>query len=119
MMEAMRVETDPDALRVELSPLEQVLSVHTSVAVPYGEIASVDVDPEPLRRLGWLQLTSVGLRAPWLRFLCTTGWGRELWNVRRGQAAVRVRLHPGRRLRELNLGADDAEALAARIAERL
>jgi hypothetical protein len=115
----MRVRTDPDALRVELNPLEKALPVHTSVVVPYDEIASVEVDPDPVRRLGWIQLTSVGLRAPWLRFLCTTGWGRELWNVRRGQPAVRVRLVPGRRLQELNLGADDAEALRAEIAARL
>jgi hypothetical protein len=116
----MRLNLTENALEVDLSAAEKVFAVHGDVVVPYDRIASVELDPDPVATagMGWANPTWVGLRTPRVRYLCTSGFGRAFWNVRRGQPAVRVRLRKGR-LRELNLGADDAASLVDRIAERI
>jgi hypothetical protein len=113
----VKIELGETAVRIELSPFEKIASLHGDVELPYRAIESAEVDPDPLRRMGWGRFSAVGVRVPGVRFLCTTGWGRELWSIRRGRPALRLHVRQGR-LREVTVDAADAAALARQIAER-
>jgi hypothetical protein len=102
-------------VEVRLTPLEKALAVYGDISLPWSAIESAEVDPDPLRRMG-VGWTAVGLRLPGVRFLCTTGWGRGFWSIRR-MPALRLRVRQGR-LREVTVSVPDAASLAEQLAAR-
>ncbi len=107
------VVTD-DTLTVRPSALERVAGLFGEQVVDRSAIAAVEVVDDGLG-------AARGLRAPGLalpgRRRVGTWRGRgvtRLVDVRRGQPALRIRLH-GHRYDELLIGSDAAEALAERL----
>ncbi|RFU21236.1 hypothetical protein [Geodermatophilus marinus] len=111
------VRTTPETLTVLLSPAEKVLGLLRDLRVPRSAVRSVEALPDGLAATRGLR--APGLGVPGVRKIGTwRGHGEKaLVSVRRGQGAVRVRL-TGQRFDTLLIGADDAEALAARLAAR-
>jgi hypothetical protein len=112
----VNIELRDRTVRIELSPFEKLASLHGDLEIPYAAIESAEVDPDPLRRMGWGRFSAVGLRVPGVRFICTTGWWREFWSIRRGPA-LRLKVRHGR-LREVTVESAEAGALTRQIAER-
>ena len=113
----MNVQVTDSGVRIRLTRLEKALAVHGDVMLPYAAIESAEVDPDPLVRMGIGRWSAVGLRVPRIRFLCTTGWGRELWSIDR-RPALRLHVRQGR-LREVTVSVAGATALAEQVSARL
>ncbi|MGY1773065.1 hypothetical protein [Blastococcus sp. SYSU D00813] len=104
----------PTTLTVTLTRSEKLWGLLRDLEVPRSAVRSVEVVPDG-------QAAARGLRAPGLglpRRRIGTWRARgekSLVSVRRGQAAVRVRL-TGQRFDTLLVGTDDAAAVAAELA---
>jgi hypothetical protein len=102
-------------LSLPLTRGEKVAGLLRDVAVPRSAVRSAEVVADPLTAVRGLR--APGLALPGVRKIGT--WRRPgertLVCVRRGQPAVRIRLG-GQKYDSLLIGADDAAALAARLA---
>jgi hypothetical protein len=115
MIAMAMVQLIPPTLSLRLTRAEKFIGLLRDVEVPLSAVRSVEVVAEPLSAMRGLR--APGLALPGLRKVGTwRGRGeRTLVCVRRGQAAVRIRLE-GQRYDTLLVGADDAEGLATEIA---
>ncbi|GII25825.1 hypothetical protein [Planosporangium mesophilum] len=103
-----------DSVRVQLTAVEKVVTIHGDVSVPRSAIRGVEIVEDALAATRGLR---VGLGLPGVRKLGT--WhrrsGKEFVDVRQGQPAVRVLLS-GDDFSALLLGTDDPQSLAAALA---
>lgn len=113
----MKVNVTPEELRVELTTAEKLLSLHGDIVVPRSSIVEAVVDEDPLRTYRTLPLTfTMGVRIPFVRYLCTSFDRRRFWSIRRGVPALHVVSDEGVR-RELTVSTTDAPALAATLTD--
>jgi hypothetical protein len=105
----------PQTVTVTLSRSEKILGLLRDLEVPRAAVRAVEVVPDGQSALRGLRAPGLGLPR---RKIGT--WRRRgektLVSVRRGQPAVRVRL-TGQRFDTLLVGADDAAAVAGRLAD--
>jgi hypothetical protein len=109
------LQLTPPTLSLRLTRAEKIAGLLRDVDVPLTAVRGVELVTDPLQAMR-------GMRAPGLALLGRRKIGtwrrpgeRTLVCVRRGQAAVRIRLD-GQRYDTLLVGADDAEGLAGELA---
>jgi hypothetical protein len=83
----VRVQLSDQRLEVHLSPLEKALGLMRDITVSRSEIADVRVLDDPLYEVMRVGL-KVGLRLPWLYYVCRTIRLDQAWAVRRGVPAL-------------------------------
>lgn len=83
----MRVQLSDDEVEVRLSPLEKVLGLMGDITVSRADVADVRVLEDPLHEVMRAGL-KVGLRLPWLYYVCRTIRLDRAWAVRRGVPAL-------------------------------
>jgi len=109
------VQLDPTTVTVRFTRTEKLAGLLRDVEFPREAVRSVEVVPDPLADVRGLRAPGLGI--PGVRKVGT--WRRPgertLVCVRRGQPAVRIRLH-GARYDTVLVGTDDAAALADALA---
>jgi hypothetical protein len=112
---AVRVHLSEEKIEIRLSPLEKVLGLLGNVRVPLSDVSDVRVVEDPLRDVMRAGL-KVGLRLPWLYYVCRSIRLDEVWAVRRGVPAISFAVRNHDALERVTVSAPDARELARRLA---
>lgn len=111
---AVRVHLSEDRIDIRLSRLEKVLGLMGSISVPLSDISDVRVLEDPLHEVmrGGLK---VGLRLPWLYYVCRSIRLDQAWAVRRGVPAISFAVRNAGALEKVTVSTPDARDLAVRL----
>lgn len=110
----MRVHLSEEGIDIRLTRLEKVLGLMGSVSVPLSDVSDVKVVEDPLREVMRSGL-KVGLRLPWLYYVCRSIRLDQAWAVRRGVPAISFAIRNKGALEKVTVSAPDARELQARI----
>jgi hypothetical protein len=110
----VRVHLSEEKIDIRLSRLEKVLGLMGSISVPLSDVSDVKVVEDPLREVMRSGL-KVGLRLPWLYYVCRSIRLDQAWAVRRGVPAVSFAIRNAGALARVTVSAPDASALAERL----
>lgn len=111
---AVRVHLSEDRIEIRLSRLEKALGLMGSIGVPLSDVSDVRVLDDPLHEVMRAGL-KVGLRLPWLYYVCRSIRLDQAWAVRRGVPAVSFAVRNAGALQRVTVSAPDAPALAKRL----
>jgi hypothetical protein len=111
---AVRVQLSDQQLEVRLSPLEKVFGLMGDITVSRDHVADVRVLDDPLHDVMRAGL-KVGLRLPWLYYVCRTIRLDRAWAVRRGVPALSFAVCGGGALREVTVSTPQAPELARQL----
>jgi len=107
----MRVRLTDQALEVRLTPLEKALGLLGNVEVARADVSAVRVLEDPLREVMRSGL-KVGLRLPWLYYVCRSIRLDRAWAVRRGVPAISFSVRNHGALEQVTVSTPDARELA-------
>lgn len=107
----MRVHLSDQRLEIRLSPLEKALGLMRDITVSRSAITDVRVLDEPLYEVMRVGL-KVGLRMPWLYYVCRTIRLDQAWAVRRGIPALSFAVHDQGVLEHVTVSTPEACELA-------
>jgi hypothetical protein len=110
----MRVQLSDQWLEIRLSPLEKALGLMRDVTVSRSVIAEVRVLDEPLHEVMRVGL-KVGLRLPWLYYVCRTIRLDQAWAVRRGVPALSFAVRDPGALEHVTVSTPEAHELARQL----
>jgi hypothetical protein len=110
----VRVHLSEERIEIRLSRWEKVLGLMGSISVPLSDVSDVKVLDDPLREVMRAGL-KVGLRLPWLYYVCRSIRLDQAWAVRRGVPAVSFAVRDAGALERVTVSAADASALAKRL----
>ena len=110
----MRVHLSEERIEIRLSRWEKVLGLMGSVSVPLADVSDVKVLDDPLHEVMRAGL-KVGLRLPWLYYVCRSIRLDQAWAVRRGVPAVSFAVRDVGALERVTVSSPDASALARRL----
>lgn len=110
----MRVHISDERIEIHLSRLEKVLGLMRSISIPLSEVSDVKVLDDSLHEVMRAGL-KVGLRLPWLYYVCRSIRLNEAWVVRRGVPAVSFAVRNAGALERVTVSSPDASALAKRL----
>ena len=110
----MRVHLSEEKIEIRLSRVEKVLGLMGSISVSLADVSDVKVLEDPLRDVMRAGL-KVGLRLPWLYYVCRSIRLDQAWVVRRGVPAVSFAVRNAGALERVTISAPDASALAERL----
>jgi hypothetical protein len=110
----MRVHLSEDEIEVRLARPEKVLGLLRSIKVARSDISDVQVLDDPLREVMRSGL-KVGLRLPWLYYVCRTIRLDEAWAVRRGVPALSFAVRNQGPLEHVTVSTHEARMLARRL----
>lgn len=113
----MRVELSAQWLEVRLSPLEKALGLMRDITISRSEIADVRVLENPMYEVMRVGL-KVGLRLPWLYYVCRTIRLDRAWAVRRGVPALSFAVRNQDVLEHVTVSTPDARELARELANQ-
>ncbi len=113
----MRVHLSEEKIEIRLSRLEKVLGLMRSISVPLSDVSDVEVLEDPLREVMRAGL-KVGLRLPWLYYVCRSIRLDQAWAVRRGVPAVSFAVRDAGALERVTVSTPDARDLAASLGAR-
>ena len=85
-----------------------------SISVALSDVSDVNVLEDPLHEVMRSGL-KVGLRLPWLYYVCRSIRLDQAWVVRRGVPAVSFAVRNAGALERVTISAHDASALAERL----
>jgi len=111
---AVRVHLTDERIEIRLSRVEKALGLMRSISVPLEDIGDVEVLQDPLHEVMRAGL-KVGLRLPWLYYVCRSIRLDQAWAVRRGVPAVSFAVRNAGALERVTVSAPDASALATRL----
>lgn len=111
---AVRVHLSEEKIEIHLSRWEKVLGLMRSISVPLSDVSDVEVLEDPLHEVMRAGL-KVGLRLPWLYYVCRSIRLDEAWAVRRGVPALSFAVRDAGALERVTVSAPDALALAERL----
>jgi hypothetical protein len=111
---AVRVLLSDRQLEVRLSPLEKVLGLMGNITVSRADVVDVSVVEDPLREVMSTGL-KVGLRLPWLYYVCRTIRLDRAWMVRRGVPALSVAVRNHGALERVTVSTPQARELARQL----
>jgi hypothetical protein len=110
----VRVHLSEEKIEVRLAPLEKVLGLLGNIRVPLSDLSDVDVVEDPLHEVMRSGL-KVGLRLPWLYYVCRTIGLDRAWAVRRGIPALSFAVRNHGALQRVTVSTPDAHELARRL----
>jgi hypothetical protein len=110
----LRVQLSSQQLEVRLSPWEKALGLMGDIVVARADVAEVSVLEDPLHEVMRAGL-KVGLRLPWLYYVCRTIRLDRAWAVRRGVPALSFAVHNQGVLRRVTVSTPQARELARRL----
>ena len=109
----MNIVIDKDAMRIELSILEKILTFHKSFKVPLSQITEVSND---LLTPTWKEIRVPGTAIPGVTKAGTyyTSRGKEFWMLKKNDNPIRIELN-NNKLKRVILGISDPEKQASII----
>jgi hypothetical protein len=110
----MRVHLSEDEIEVRLARAEKVLGLMRDVRVARSDVTDVGVLDDPLREVMRSGL-KVGLRLPWLYYVCRSIRLDEAWAVRRGVPALSFAVRNHGALERVTVSTHDARELVRRL----
>jgi hypothetical protein len=110
----MRVHLSQEKIEIRLTPLEKGLGLLGSIEVPLADISDVQVLEDPLHDVMRAGL-KVGLRLPWLYYVCRSIRLDQAWAVRRGVPALSFAVRNRGALERVTASSPDARELAERL----
>jgi hypothetical protein len=111
----VRVHLCEGKIEVRLTPIEKVLGLLGNIRVPLSDVSDVQVLDDPLHEVMRAGL-KVGLRLPWLYYVCRTIRLDQAWVVRRGVSALSFAVRNHGALERVTVSARDAHELARELA---
>jgi hypothetical protein len=111
---AMRVHLSEEKIEIRLSRLEKVLGLQRSICVPLVDVSDVKVVEDPLYEVMRAGL-KVGLRLPWLYYVCRSIRLDRAWAVRRGVPALSFAVRNYGALEHVTVSTPDARQLSQRL----
>jgi hypothetical protein len=112
----MRVFLSDHELEVRLSPLEKALGLLGNIKVARSDVSDVRVVEDPLHDVMRSGL-KVGLRLPWLYYVCRSIRLDRAWVVRRGVPALSFAVRNHGALERVTVSTLQARELASRLAD--
>jgi hypothetical protein len=111
----VRVHLSEQDIEVRLTVVEKTLGLLGNIRVPLADVGDVQVLEDPLREVMRTGL-KVGLRLPWLYYVCRSIGLDRAWAVRRGTPAISFAVRNHGALQRVTVSAPDAQELAQRLA---
>lgn len=111
---AVRVHLSEEKIEIRLAPLEKVLGLLGNICVALSDISDVQVVENPLDGVMRAGL-KVGLRLPWLYYVCRSIRLDQAWAVRRGVPALSFAVRNHAPLERVTVSTPDARELALRL----
>ena len=111
----VRIEISQDTLEVRLALWQKALGLLGNISVSRSEINDVQVVDDPMRAVMRTGL-KVGLRLPWLYYVCRTIRLDQAWIVRRGVPALSFQVQGRGALRRVIVSTSRAHELARILA---
>lgn len=110
----MRLHISEQEIEVRLARAEKVFGLLRNIRLARSQISDVRVVEDPLYDVMRAGL-KVGLRLPWLYYVCRTIRLEQAWAVRRGVPAVSFAVRDHGALQRVTVSAVDAHELAQRL----
>ena len=107
----MRVHISEEKIEIRLSRVEKVLGLLGNISVPLADVSDVQVVEDPLHDVMRAGL-KVGLRLPWLYYVCRSIRLDRVWVVRRGVPALSFAVRNHGALEHVTASTPDARELA-------
>jgi hypothetical protein len=107
----MRVHVSEREVEIQLSLLEKVLGLLGNVRVARSDVSEVQVVEDPLYDVMRTGL-KIGLRLPWLYYVCRSIRLDQVWAVRRGVPAISFAVRNHGALERVTVSTADAQRLA-------
>jgi hypothetical protein len=111
---AVRVHISEEKIEIRLSPVEKALGLLGNINVPLSDVGDVQVVEDPLYDVMRAGL-KVGLRLPWLYYVCRSIRLDRAWVVRRGVPALSFAVRNHGALEHVTVSSPDACELARRL----
>ena len=108
---SMRVHISEQEIEIRLSPVEKGLGLLGNIRVARSSVSDVQVVEDPLYEVMRTGL-KVGLRLPWLYYVCRSIRLDRAWVVRRGVPALSFAVHNHGALEHVTVSTPDALELA-------
>ena len=83
----MRVHLSEQKIEIRLAPAEKLLGLLRNISIPLCDVSDAQVVEDPFYDVMHTGL-KVGLRVPWLYYVCRTIRLDQAWVVRRGVPAL-------------------------------
>lgn len=103
-----------EKIEIRLAPTEKVLGLLGNIRVPLSDLSDVHVVEDPLHEVMRSGL-KVGLRLPWLYYVCRSLRLDQAWVVRRGVPALSFAVRNHGALERVTASTQDAHELARRL----
>jgi hypothetical protein len=110
----MRVHISENEIEVRLAKSEKALGLMRNIKVARADVSDLRVLDDPLREVMRSGL-KVGLRLPWLYYVCRPIRLDEAWAVRRGVPALSFAVRNQGALERVTVSTSDAGELARRL----
>ncbi|HEY8304844.1 MAG TPA: hypothetical protein VIG42_09705 [Solirubrobacteraceae bacterium] len=110
----MRVHLSEQKIEIRLSVVEKALGLLGSISVARADISDVAVLDDPMRDVMRSGL-KVGLRLPWLYYVCRSIRLDRAWAVRRGVPALTFAVRNHGALERVTVSTPDAHEIARRL----
>jgi hypothetical protein len=110
----MRVHLSGEKIEIRLSHVEKVLGLQRSICVSRIDVSDVKVVEDPLHEVMRAGL-KVGLRLPWLYYVCRSIRLDRMWAVRRGVPALSFAVRNYGALEHVTVSTPDASELSQRL----
>jgi FAD/FMN-containing dehydrogenase len=117
LLAAVRVRLSDQQLEIRLSLVERVLGLLGDITVPLADVSDVQIVDDPLHEVMRTGL-KVGLRLPWLYYVCRTIRLDRAWAVRRGVPALSFAVRNQGVLERVTVSTPEARDLVRRLADR-
>jgi hypothetical protein len=111
---AMRVHLSEEKIEVRLARPEKALGLLRDIRVPLSDISDVQVAENPMREVMRSGL-KIGIRLPWLYYVCRSIRLDQAWAIRRGVPALSFAVRNQGPLERVTVSTPDAQELARRL----
>ena len=112
---AMRVHISEEKIEIRLTRVEKVLGLLGNICVPVSDVSDAKLVEDPLYDVMRAGL-KVGLRLPWLYYVCRSIRLDQAWVVRRGVPALSFAVRNQGALEQVTVSTPEARELLRRIA---
>ncbi len=110
----MRVHLSEEKIEIRLALWQKVLGLLGSISVPRSDVSDVGVMEDPMHDVMRSGL-KIGLRLPWLYYVCRSIRLDQAWVVRRGVPALSFAVRHQGALQRVTVSARDAHEIARRL----